>query len=173
MCSTCRSSVDGDGLRANETILPKSAESERATSNRDNEQIEGMTPSPALRSGDNGEQQRETTLQVASISEEDSTPTDDTAELSGDGVAVTPSIPEQVSSSNGTVLFDVKMFVRRPSPYQPSDPRFHQVRVRRFVGAQETPFSLYEDCVASLPLSHAGFIFNGDAIEVTIVSVTT
>lgn len=167
--------------------VPSSALRSGVDGEQRREQMEEVASS-ALRSSIDGEQQTEGALQVASVQKEDSSSTQTDEESSGDKVETTPSIPEQVNGSygfngvndsngsndsNGTAILNLKMFLRRPSPYRPSDPRFQQVQVRRFAGTQETPFSLYDDCAHSPSLSRSGFIFNGDAIEVTIVSVTT
>lgn len=194
MCNTCGESAISEKLHLKGAVLPKSDESQLAASNPENKQMEEVVPSSALRSGVDGEQrreqmeevassalrngidgeqQREGALQVASVQKEDYSSTQTDEESSGDIVETTPSVPEQINHSNGTAILNLKMFLRRPSPYRPSDPRFQQVQVRCFTGMQETPFSLYDDCAHSSPLSRAGFIFNGDAIEVTIVSVTT
>lgn len=194
MCNTCGKSAVSEKLHLKGAVLPESDESPLAVSNPENkvigevapssalrdsvdgeqqrEQMEEV-PSSALRSGIDGGQQKEGALQVASVQKEDSSSTQTDEESGGDNVETTPSVPEQINHSNGTAILNLKMFLRRPSPYRPSDPRFQQVQVRRFAGMQETPFSLYDDCAHSSPPSRPGFIFNGNAIEVTIVSVTT
>ena len=194
MCNTCGESVVSEKLHLKGAVLPESDESPLAVSNPENKVIEEVAPSSALRDSVDGEQQRdqmeevpssalrsgidggqqkEGALQVTSVQKEDSSSTQTDEESGGDNVETIPSIPEQVNSSNGTAILNLNMFLRRPSPYRPSDPRFQQVQVRRFAGMQETPFSLYDDCAHSSPPSRPGFIFNGNAIEVTIVSVAT
>lgn len=137
------------------TIRPKSLELESMASNHDSKQIEEVVPSIALKNHVEEEQKRKPSIVATFIREDDPTPTVAKIEPRDDKAKETTSIPEQVAPSNATVHFDPRIFIRRPSPYKPSDPRFYQVQVRRFVGKKETPFSLFEDCFHSLVFHHS------------------
>lgn len=137
------------------TILPKSLELEPVTSNHDSKPIEEVVPSIALKTHVDEEPKRHVTIHSAFVREEDPTPTIAKIEPTEDTAKMATSIPEQIAPSDETVSFHPKMFIRRPSPYKPSDPRFDQVHVRRFVGKQEIPFSFFEDCFYSPHFHHS------------------